>query len=208
MRQIELHPEWANASPLQVIEEISHEALNQLFEQTAEHYAKELPLWQVLNHYGVDEVDASMDSAYVPCKLLSHGGEDRTASAKYFTEDRNTGEHRPAFYCYKCQKMLTSFWYHYTMQRDFFEVKSIREVLKHIYTTFGIAPPLDLWFNFDLTEYFASFDGVATTDVSVFFKEAIEVRGMKSQDPVLYLHRLARLLASAPVTSNDGQPVP
>lgn len=201
MRLIELHPDWSGVNdPEKIIDEIGNEALFALTSATAEYYEQHLPLWQVMNHYGIEDVAADTEQAYVPCRLASHGTYDKHASASYFTVDRNSGEYRPAFYCYKCQKMLTSFWYTYQMEKDWNDLTKFRDLYKFIWRTFRVAPPLDIWFNFDAEQHFMDFGSDDTAvDVSVFFREALQVRAMKEVDPRAYLRHLARLITSATV---------
>ena len=205
MRLIELHPSWLTANdPERIIEEIGNEALFALTQATAEYYEQHLPLWRVMNHYGIDDIYSDTEQSYVPCKLASHGTVDKHASASYFTMDRNSGEYRPAFYCYKCQKMLTSFWYTYQMEKDWNEVTKFRDLYKFIWQTFRVPPPLELWFNFDPEEHFADFGADSTqVDVAVFFEDALRVRALKEVDQPAYLQNLARLLASASTVAHE-----
>jgi len=200
MRLQDYHPHWVTADPRQVIDEIGSENLALLIPTTAEYYEKTLPLWRVLTHYGCEGVGPNDETAYVPCKLPSHGGEDRNASARYFTQDRETGEFKPAFYCYKCQKRLGAFWYTYIMERDLSD-RNLRDTYKFIYDTFQVPPPIDLWCQFDPTQM--SFDDNATTetDPTPHFEAALAIRAIKQVDPHLYLTRLKALLASGTVSA-------
>lgn len=193
MKLIDLHPEWARMAPRDILEKIQSDTLFHLLEITAEYYSEQLPLWRVLNYYGVDEVDANTESAHVPCRLLSHGSVDKHTSARYFTIDRNSGDYRPAFYCYKCQRMLTSFWFLYKQERDISE-RNLRQIYEFILDHFRIAPPLDLWFEFDPDTHF-TFDENSEPDVVLAsFERATKIAELKSVDPKLYLQSLKNIL--------------
>lgn len=193
MKLLELHPEWLSKGPRDILTEIQSDTLFHLLDITAAYYEQALPLWRVLNYYGVDTIDANTESEHVPCRLLSHGTVDKHTSARYFTTDRNTGEHRPAFYCYKCQKMLTSFWFLYKQERDISE-RNLRGIYEFILDNFNIAPPIDQWLEFDPDLHF-TFDENAEPDLTAArFEQALKVRMLKQVDSKLYLEGLKNLL--------------
>jgi hypothetical protein len=200
LRLLDLFPEWRSADSDTVVDAIRFETLCATMSQVDAYYTQALPFWRVLPFYGIDTVTPESDQEWIPCRLASHGTQDKKASASYFRLDRNSGEVRPAFYCYKCAKMLTSFWFVYCMERDFSN-RNLKGVFKFIHQQWGVPPPLDIWFEFDPEIYYA--EGGAegrSRDPAPYFREADEVAKLKNIDPRLFLSRLKQVLAHQPST--------
>jgi len=152
-------------------------------------------LWKVLNHYGIDEPDAATEQAQIPCLLVEHGSSDRHSSARYFSFDRETGTHKEQVYCYKCSKILNSFWYIYKYERDFHEL-NIKDVFLFITKTFGTPFPSDLILDFDPEKFF-TFDSEDDRAASIEkFKLADKVRAYKDIDIQQWLDSLLTLYIS------------
>jgi hypothetical protein len=193
MKQIELYPHWRTSPASLIIDEIGHEAFGNLVQPTAEYYKSVLSLPAVLEYYEAGEFNQDADSAYVTCKLATHGGEDRHASARYFRLNRETGEFDPAFYCYKCQKSYSSFWFTFYMEKDW-HGRSLRDTIKFIDSDFHIPPPLELWFNYDASTYYAEDGGKIIEDPTLAFVAAEKVLELKDSDVPLYLKNLKRIM--------------
>lgn len=148
MRYIDIRPDFLGMGVLEVLDKVDMEVVMGCMVDMNAWYEVELPLWRVLAAYGSGGVGEGDESGVVSCRLPGHGGEDFHASAKYFRDDRESGRYRPAVYCYKCQKVLTSFWYVHTQEKARRGL-NLRGVLKFIYERFGVSPPLKLWWDWD-----------------------------------------------------------
>lgn len=190
MRYIDIRPDLLGAGVLEVIERVDMEVVLGCMEGMNEWYEEKLPLWGVLRVYGEDGVCGDDENVTVSCRLPMHGGGDIHASAKYFRDDRESGRFRPAVYCYKCQRVLNSFWYVHTQEKER-RGRNLRGVLKFIYERFGVEPPLSLWWEWD--DAAGSSRGVEEV-VTDLFTGLLGVVRKKGIDRVGYHGDLKRIL--------------
>ncbi len=193
MKLIELYPHWREAPDSLIVDEIGTESFGNLVQPTAAYYKSVLSLPAVLGYYGAGDVGFDDDSAYVACKLASHGGEDRHASARYFRLNRETGELDPAFYCYKCQKAYNSFWFTYYMEKDW-HGRNLRETIKFIESEFHIPIPRELWFSYDAAVFYSEDGGKIIEDPTLAFIAVESVLELKATDIPAYLQRLKKIM--------------
>jgi hypothetical protein len=194
MREIELHPHWRSCPINQVIDELGYEAFSNLIPVTAAYYKSALSLPAVLEYYGAGDVIPDEDNAYVTCKLASHGSSDMHASARYFRVSKDTGEFDPTFYCFKCQKAYSSFWFTYSMERDW-RGRNLRDTIKFINSEFHIPPPLELWFQYDSSIFYSEDGRGVVVDPILPFLEVDKILELKKINIPLYLKGLKRILS-------------
>lgn len=189
MSLLKMNPKLKDYSTKDLLKMVSYSTLYLIVEDISKYYTDKLPLANVMNFYGITNVDTLSEKAQVPCLLLEHGSRDNHASARYFKMDRETGAVRPSVYCYKCDKLLTSFWYVNKMEKDYREL-DIKDVMLFIKKNWGVEIPKDLILNFDLDNYY-SLENLEQKDARVeAFKKAIELSKVKQIDPVAYLEQL------------------
>lgn len=194
MKIRDIHPEFINLSEEDFISQIPYPPIFNLFMDISDYYDKELPLWQVLRNYGIYDVDEYSDQIQINCLNLEHGSTDFHKSARYFSINRETGEYRPSVYCYKCNKLLTSFWYLYKYEKDHHSL-NIKEIYLMIWKKFGVKFPRDLVLEFDPDTFF-SFDNDFEEKKSLKdgFIYAEKVRELKDHDLNLYFQYLKSIL--------------
>lgn len=193
MRLIEERPEFHTMSVLEVIRNIPNAVITGTFHETNEHYSQYLDLTRVLSKYGAEVYEGDRD-AHVSCTLITHNGLDRHASARYFAYDSHTGEKRPSFYCYKCQRILTSLWYVYAMEKDYRGL-NFRDTLVHIYQTYKVSPPITTWLQYD-TSLLAEQETHTKANIAQIKYVLNKVRELKMADEEMYLQCLNALMDS------------
>ena len=78
-------------------------------------------------------------------------------------------------------------------------------LLNFIYTTFNIAPPLDIWFEHDpLTAYTFDDSGIEQAKAAENFKKAVSIRHMKYVDQATYVSSIKALLMGPPVVAKPN----
>lgn len=164
------------------LEKISNSSIYNLFLEIAKKYEQQIPLWKVINFYRDADLSDYDDEVQVTCSLAEHGSGDKHKSARYFKYDRQTGELRPAVYCYKCNRVLTSFWYIYRKERDFRDL-DLKGIFLHIWKVWGIDFPRELILDFDPESFYNFEDG---TDEKIalakIFAQAASYRMLKEVD--------------------------
>lgn len=188
-----LHPEFVNLPEEDFIDRIPYQTVINLFMQIADYYNENLKLWEILRTYGIYDVDEYTEQAQVSCLCVEHGSSDHHKSARYFSVDRDTGNHRPAVYCYKCNKLLTTFWLLYKYEKDHHDLNS-KEIFKLISKTFRVPFPRDLILDFDPEKFF-TFDESEEDRKKALegFKYAESLRQFKT-DPPIYCEKLNLLM--------------
>ena len=157
-----------------------------------EYYNDKLPLWRILNCYGVDDVIEGDESQQVPCILESHGSGDLHASARYYSYNRETLELDESYYCFKCESRLTSFDLIFRMEKDRNELK-FTDLFDFIRSKFKVDFPYHIILEFDPKEYFVLEGEEATTKSRKAisnFKMAEDIRSLKQKDLPAYVSSL------------------
>jgi hypothetical protein len=190
-----MRPEMVTANEDEFLGNLNFQYVYPLFGTIAEWYGEYIPLWRVLNHYGIWDVGDDTDEEQIQCLLIDHGSEDTHASARYFLHDRETDERREAVYCYKCQRLLTSFWYIYNMEKDRHGLTSV-EIFHFIWEKFGVAFPRDLYLDFDPSAHY-DYDMEQSEEKGKYFARAQEVLMLKESNPQIYLDSLIYLYVSS-----------
>jgi len=192
MKIREKHPDIAGDIPLSLfIQKVDKGYLLAQMDEIATYYSEHLPLWQVLNHYGLD-VDPDTDKQYVHCVLPEHGGEDRHASASYFRYDRNSGGEEPKFYCFKCEKALSSLWFVVHMLKA--QGRSLFAAFEEIANIYSIPFPRDLILEMDAESLIANQESTQEAK-RVRIQRAIALRPtLLRGDRMNFLGRLHQIL--------------
>lgn len=138
------------------IQAVDPKYLHACLKPLADYYDEHLLLWQVMHHYGVDEVSPEDDTAQVPCILPEHGTNDNHKSSRYYRFDRDTNAERGSVWCFKCEKLQTAFWFIYNQETGNYN-KKMKEVFQFIFYKFGVRFPRDIILEFDPVGYY-SFD--------------------------------------------------
>ena len=159
------------------------------FKSLVDYYDTHLDFREVLSHYGVSVYDT--DEQQVTCKLLEHGGVDITPSARFYKYDRETGKERHSVYCHKCNKLLTPFWYVYSMERDYRQ-ENIWGVVDNIKKYYKIPFPRYIFNTFDPEKYQSDVDDMEM-DVGARFLESDNMRETKFSDVDIYFMRVSNI---------------
>ena len=148
----EINLEYANLSDEELISKIPSHLITPLGGQIASFYDSRLDIPLIYSMYGYEMRDKESQQQ-VHCLLPSHGTEDRHPSARYYPQDRNTGEVRQAVYCHKCQKTHTAFWLLYAIEssRTGMHMREFYAFLKRV---FKIPFPRHVFLSFDPQEFF------------------------------------------------------
>ena len=187
------HPDFENFSDEEFIDKVPYDKIIHLFMKIADYYNKSIPFWRVLQSLGIYDVDQHTEESQVSCMLIEHGSADSHKSARYFSHDRDTGEYRPAIYCYKCNKLLTTFWFLYKYEKDNHGLNS-KEIFKLISSKYKIPFPRELVLDFDPDTFF-SFDENSEENRNMLkgFEVAAKYRQLKV-NPELYCEKLGFLM--------------
>ena len=169
----QLYPGLATVSLEQFWQTINFGNLTFLLDELSDYYTKNLPLWRVLVHYGID-ADDSDEQRQVPCLWRTHGGPDRKFSARYYPIDRNTGEWRPAVSCFKCQTMKTSLWYVYEVE-NWHRQRGIADAMSFIEYQFKVKVPRHIFLDFDPLAA-ASLSAAQQAETVKLFQHALAIR--------------------------------
>lgn len=192
MKLRDLNPELVKLNTEDLIQRVKYSYIFALMDQISEYYSESLALWKVLNYYGIPEPDAEIEQCQVSCLLVEHGSGDKHASARYFSFDRETGLRKEQVYCYKCSKILSSFWYIYKYEKDYHEL-NMKDVFIFIQKTFGVQFPKDLILEFD-PEKFYTFDSEDDRiTIMEKFNRADKIRDYKNTDIQVWLDSLINL---------------
>jgi len=135
------------------IDQVPPDALSLCSSFIYEKVNENFPLSKFLRVATKEDIYDGDEQCQVSCFLTSHGSMDSNKSARYFREDRETGEVSPAVYCYKCSSVLHTFGYVYTWMKQQDEKSNTRSVLKYLLETFSFTIPIE-----QINEYEVSLD--------------------------------------------------
>lgn len=187
----DMHPKWAKFPSKELLEQVSYNHIFCLLDEFTQYYNDKLSLCMILSRLGVDEVLEGTEEQQVPCILIEHGTRDTHASARFYSFNRESGEHVAAVYCHKCGKRLTAFWYLYKYLKDYHGVKLKAYFLK-LEKEYGVPFPRDLVLNFD-PKIFFTFEDQGRTQAVKKFQDQERLRNSKQEDFESYAERLMLL---------------
>ena len=201
MKLRDKYPSLAEMQPSVLFRRLDRQPVFAGTAEIANYYTQELPLCDVYNFYG-DQLSAQYDGyfphldsdtseANISCLLPSHGSADKHRSGKYYSFDRNSGEYRPSVYCFKCQKLSTSLWLVFAIERE--RGKDLLDVFDVIFNNFRVAHPVDIVLDFDDEAFYKVQDDVALT-LKARFNKAHAIRRKQSEDFNTYIAATAALL--------------
>lgn len=161
------------------------ESMNSCMGDIKDYYNLQIPLWKLLNKEGIYQVDEGVDALQIPCILNSHGSSDNHASARYYSYDRETGEYKETYYCFKCNKSYRSFDLIVQLAQDKIELP-FSEVFDYIEREYRVKFPLNILLDFDPDEYY-TFENkeVASKRTTILdaFEKAKDIRSRKEMSP-------------------------
>ena len=116
MKLIEQLPHLAISSDEEILSSVSPAYFNALMPELYDYYNTRLPMRKVLELKGIN-IPEGVEQMQIPCPLPSHG-EDLHPSCRYYLRDRETEKVHEQIYCFKCNKVHSSFSLLCTLQKS------------------------------------------------------------------------------------------
>ena len=201
MKVRELHPDWISTTNSDLLERIPFDILLAVMDSVVTHYNGLMSLAGIINSIGRDTVSAELGEQQIHCVFIEHGSRDTNKSARYYTHNRETGAEEEAVYCYRCGRMLTTFWYFFRHLKDQ-QGLNLREYLQTLDGVYGLPFPRDLVLNFDPDTYY-SFEASKGDGVGRKLAHITAMREMRAEDPEAYSNFVRDLWVSGGRSLDD-----
>ena len=170
-----------------------------------EYYDKEIPLWQMINHYSEDTdlYEGEERQVQVHCIFPEHGSADYHKSATYFPFDRDSGETRESLWCFKCQIRRGAFTTSLHLERNRNEKWSIVDHFKWLEKN-GIPFPKNIIGEFDPEKHF-TFDEENSQEEKLLkmFKDVDIIKELKGSDIQEWLEASENIVRGKNVKKQD-----